>query len=72
MFEIFNRHIYRLAVQRHRELLCQAGSCRLVRQGLPDGLESQRLYSRALAWLGRRLVAWGWRLQGRYGAMPTH
>jgi hypothetical protein len=72
MFEIFNRHIYRLASQGHRELLLEAGRRRLVRQGLPDGLESQRLYSRALAWLGRRLVVWGWRLQGRYGAMPTH
>jgi len=70
MFEIFNRHIYRLAVQRHRELLCQAGHRQLVRQALLGGLESQGFYSQALAWLGRRLVVWGWRLQGRYGAMP--
>lgn len=72
MFEVFNRHIYRLAGQRHRELLLEAGRRRLVRQALPGGLESQRFYGRALAWLGRRLVVWGWRLQGRYGAMPTH
>jgi hypothetical protein len=70
MFEIFNRHIYRLAGQRHRELLSEAGRRQLVRQALPGGLEPQRFYSRALAWLGRRLVVWGWRLQGRYGAMP--
>jgi len=70
MFEISS--ICRLAGERHRELLLGANGRRLVRQARPRGLEAQRFYNRGLAWLGRRMVVWGWRLQGRYGAMSTH
>jgi hypothetical protein len=72
MFEVLNRHIYLLVGQRHRELLFQAGRRRLVRQARPQGSDAQRFYNRGLAWLGRRMVVWGWRLQGRYTAMPMH
>jgi len=30
-----------------------------------------RLRRRALGWVGRNLVRWGWRLQQRYGAAGT-
>ena len=41
---------------------------RLVRQVMAGRPRSwlARSYRQALAWLGQRLVAWGWRLQARY------
>jgi hypothetical protein len=30
-----------------------------------------RLYCRALRWVGRNLIRWGWRLQQRYDAAGT-
>jgi hypothetical protein len=56
-----------MALQRHRELLREAERNRLVRQALAGRERPQRFYCRALTWLGRRLVAWGWHLQARYG-----
>jgi len=29
---------------------------------------SKGLYGSAMSWLGRTLIAWGWRLQARHGA----
>jgi hypothetical protein len=42
---------------------------RLVRQALTGHRERGRVLPRALTWLGRYLVAWGQRLQGRYGVV---
>jgi hypothetical protein len=55
--------------ERHKELLREAERYRLVCQVLAErGTRDRGGWYRALAWLGRRLVAWGQRLQERYGA----
>ena len=68
MFEVYNRHVYDLAVQRHRCLLLIAQGNRLIKKALSGRVTHHRFYSRTLARLGRQLVVWGWRLQERYGA----
>ncbi len=65
--------------EHYKDLLRQAKRARLVRQRYPEpvegmqaGQERRNHFScRALTWLGRRLVVWGWRLQKRYGAATT-
>jgi hypothetical protein len=57
---------------RSQELLRQVERERLVRQARAGRAQSASLHCRALTWLGRQLVAWGWRLQERYGAAMTH
>jgi hypothetical protein len=60
--------IFLIHQERYKELLREAERYRLVRQ-VRTGHERRHLfYRQALAWLGRRLIAWGWRLQERYGA----
>jgi hypothetical protein len=54
--------------ERHQDLLREAEQERLVRQMVAG---RDRFYSRALAWLGRQLVAWGWRLQQRCSTCPA-
>lgn len=57
--------------ERYKELLREAERYQLVRQ-VRAGHERRYLFHRqALAWLGRRLIIWGWRLQERYGAMTA-
>ena len=57
--------------EHYKDLLREAEKARLVRQ-MQAGQESrERFHRRALTWLGRRLVVWGWRLQERYGAMTA-
>ena len=60
--------------ERQQELLREAERYRLVRQALAERGTRDRAWVRVLAWLGRRLVAWGQRLQERYGAAaaPVH
>ena len=53
---------------RQKELLREAERYRLARQVLAERGRRDRAWVRALAWLGRRLVAWGQGLQERYGA----
>lgn len=52
----------------YADLLREAEKERLIRQMLPGGEKRDRFYRRALIWLGRLLVTWGYRLQERYGA----
>jgi len=54
--------------ERHKDLLREAERYRLVHQVLAERGTRDRAWVRALAWLGQRLVAWGQRLQERYGA----
>jgi hypothetical protein len=54
--------------ERYQDLLREAERHRLVRQVLAGRQQRQRAYCRALNWLGRRMVAWGQRLQEHYGA----
>jgi hypothetical protein len=58
-----------LVYQEHyKDLLHEAERYRLVRQALAGRERHERFHRRALTCLGRRLVAWGWRLQERYSA----
>ena len=72
MSERLSWHIFDLARQRHTDLLFKAECCRLVKRALSGSEKQSRFYCRALAWLGHRLVIWGWRLQERYGAPTTN
>lgn len=54
--------------ERYKNLLREAERARLVRQMQVGQEKRNRFYHRALIWLGRRLVGWGWSLQERYGA----
>ncbi len=52
----------------YKDLRREIERYRLVRQVLAGRERRDRFHCRALTWLGRRLVAWGWRLQERYNA----
>jgi hypothetical protein len=57
--------------EHYKDLLREAERARLVRQAWAGQERRNHLYCRPLTWLGRRLVAWGWRLQERYGAVTA-
>jgi hypothetical protein len=60
--------------ERYKDRLREVERYRLVRQVSKGRERGDRFHCRALIWLGRRLVAWGWHLQERYGAaaaVPT-
>jgi len=57
--------------EHYQDLLHEAEGSRLVRHARAGQERRNHLYCRALTWLGRRLVVWGWRLQERYGAMTA-
>ena len=57
--------------ERVQELLRQVEQRRLVRQALAGRVVPDRFHCRALAGLGRKLVAWGRRLERRYGSEPA-
>ncbi len=56
------------AEERRKDMLREAEHDRLVRLARPARPRRARFYGRALAWMGRQLIAWGRRLQERYGA----
>jgi hypothetical protein len=56
---------------RRADLLREAAHERMVRQALAGRKKRDRLTDRALAWLGERMLAWGGRLQARYGVATT-
>jgi hypothetical protein len=72
MDDMCGSHVFGLARQRHRDLLIVAKSARLIRRTAHQHRSYHRCYERTLAWLGRWLVKWGWRLQERYGIASTH
>jgi hypothetical protein len=53
---------------RYEDFLRQAERERLIRQVRTGQTRRNRFYGGGLIWLGRRLVAWGWRLQEHCGA----
>jgi hypothetical protein len=55
--------------EHYKDLLQEAERYRLIRQVLAGRERGDHFHCRALTWLGRRLVAWGWRLQERYNAV---
>jgi hypothetical protein len=56
---------------RRADLLREAEQERMARRALAGREKRDRLTGRALTWLGERMVAWGGRLQARYGAVST-
>jgi hypothetical protein len=64
-----NEGIYLIGMDRHRERLRRAARNRYLCQNWNVHGKSNR-FSYPLAWLGRRLVAWGRHLEDRYGAEP--
>jgi hypothetical protein len=65
-----NEHVCDLVCQRHAELLRVMETRQLLRRAKAGNPPRGHLYGRWLAWLGARLVAWGWRLQEHNG-VPT-
>ena len=57
--------------ERYVDLRREVERERLVRHALNGRERRARPHRHMLAWLGQRLVAWGWRLQARYGARPV-
>ena len=55
--------------ERYKDRLREAERDRLVLHELALRRKRDRFHRRAMTWLGRGLVAWGWRLQERYGTM---
>jgi hypothetical protein len=53
--------------ERYKDFLREAEQYRLVRPALAGSDRHAGFHRRVLTWLGGRLVAWGWRLQERYG-----
>ena len=62
---------YLVKQERYQDLLREAERQRLVRRVLAGRQRRQRAHCRAMNWLGRRMVAWGQRLQEHYGATAT-
>jgi hypothetical protein len=54
--------------ERYQDLLREAEKHRLVLQALAGRQRRYHFYCRAMNWLGRRMVAWGQRLQEQYDA----
>jgi hypothetical protein len=70
-FHLAKRSMDQSVAEAHR----WAESHRLQRLANAGRQDSQRFYSRSLAWLGDRLSTWGARLQERHatdGSTPTH
>ena len=57
--------------ERYQDLLREAEQDGLFEQMQAGHAMRNRFHCQALTWLGNRLVAWGWRLQERYGAATT-
>ena len=68
MSDWFTCPVAHLAYQRHTELMHIAQSRRRARHSLATHVRQRSLCDTWLAWLGSRLVVWGWWLQKRYGA----
>jgi hypothetical protein len=60
---------YRIQQERHKDLLRAAEQRRRVRAALAARPRPAAAYDPLLAWLGTQLIAWGWRLRARYGAL---
>lgn len=59
-------HDFLAQQERYKDLLYETENYRLVHQTLTGRERREHFYCRALAWLGRHLVAWGRSLQERY------
>jgi hypothetical protein len=67
-FEMFGWSHVLAEQERCEDLRREADRYRRVQQALAGRQGHHHFRCRAMNWLGRWLVAWGWRLQERYGA----
>jgi hypothetical protein len=68
MDETLNWDIYTIAQQHHEAMLLEREKNQGIRHALTHSGKYRDLYDRAIAWLGRRLIVWGGRLQERHEA----
>lgn len=68
MFSWFDVLIHQ---EHNKDLLREAERYRFLHRALTERSRRQRSYCRVLNWLGHWLVAWGCRLQERYGASAS-
>lgn len=67
MFEQVDlRHLEILGFERYQEQLYRAATRWPDCTSRPRGTRYGRLFCQSMAWLGRRLAAWGWSLQERF------
>ncbi len=62
--------VYRIHQVRYADRVREAREARLAAQARQPAAR-RPLAAPALAWLGERLIAWGWRLRARYGAIEV-
>ncbi len=55
-----------IAQERHKAMMARTRQAALIRQIAADRKRKTKFYSQGLNWLGRKLVSWGYNLQGRY------
>jgi hypothetical protein len=60
-----------MAQEHYWDLRHEADKERLIRQVRLANESDNRVYRRALSWLGGQLIAWGHGLQARYGKPAT-
>ena len=72
--EVFSWNDVVAQQERYVDLRREAERERLARVALNGSKRRARPYRHVLAWLGQRLVVWGWHLQVRYGprAVAVH
>ena len=63
---------YIVKQEQHRDRLRAAEQERLVRAALAGRRRRTRVFGPLLVWLGNRMIAWGWRLRARYGALESN
>jgi hypothetical protein len=68
---MLSNKFYAVQVEIYRDMRRKADQDRLVRLAITGQQAGDNVLGRALAWLGRRLVAWGKLLQERYGSAST-
>lgn len=64
-----NLHLSEQIARQHaQDLLRESERVRIV-EAAEAGRPRSGIHCQALAWLGSQLIAWGWRLRARYGAV---
>jgi hypothetical protein len=56
---------------KYNAFMCEVEEERLGRKIMAARRSPVRAYQPILIWLGDRLIAWGWRLRARYGALES-
>ena len=68
---MLSNKFYAVQVEIYRDMRRKADQDRLVRLATAGRRAGDNVFWQALAWLGRRMVAWGKSLQERYGSAST-